>query len=121
MRFNPIPNSCAMVRRDAALRLGGFDPRYRYAMDYDLWLRLAERGTIITLDEPLAVRRMGSANVAARHERAQTWEAIRIRIAAIRRRHAGPAQAGALAVPALALLTPLWLKRAVRRARGQAV
>ena len=29
MRFNPIPNSCAMVRRGAVLDAGGFDPRYR--------------------------------------------------------------------------------------------
>ena len=72
LRFNPIPNSSAMVRRNAALAVGGFDPRYRYAMDYDLWLRLAERNVITTLDELLAVRLMGATNVAARKERAQT-------------------------------------------------
>ena len=43
MRFNPIPNSCAAFRREAALAAGGYDPRYLYAMEYDLWLRLAER------------------------------------------------------------------------------
>ena len=33
MRFNPIPNSCACLRRDAVLAVGGYDPRYLYATD----------------------------------------------------------------------------------------
>lgn len=119
LRFNPIPNSCAMVRRARAIAAGGFDTRYRYAMDYDLWLRLAESGVITTLDEVLAVRRMGQTNVAARNERAQTAEAIRIRVAALGRR--GNLQgATGLVLPLLSLATPLTLKRKLRRLRGQA-
>jgi glycosyltransferase involved in cell wall biosynthesis len=118
-RFNPIPNSCAMLRRLLALEAGGFDPRYRYAMDYDLWLRLAERNVITTLDEVLAVRRMGETNVAAEKERAQTAEAIRMRLAALRRRRS-LRDAHGLALPLLSLATPLGLKRALRRRLGQA-
>src|SRR5207302_3086187 len=36
LRFNPIPNTSAVYRRDAVLELGGYDERYRYAMEYDL-------------------------------------------------------------------------------------
>jgi GT2 family glycosyltransferase len=119
MRFNPIPNSCAMVRRATVLDAGGFDPRYLYAMDYDLWLRLAERGTIATIDEPLAVRVMGGANVAARKEWAQTAETVRLRIQALRRRHTIRGASG-LALPLVSLATPGTLKRARRRRLGQA-
>jgi glycosyltransferase involved in cell wall biosynthesis len=119
MRFNPIPNSCAMVRRAAVIEAGGFDSAYRYAMDYDLWLRLAERGKVVTLDESLAVRVMGGANVAVRAERAQTLEAIQIRLAALRRRRTLRGAAG-LALPLVSLVTPLPLKRVVRRRAGQA-
>ena len=119
LHFNPIPNSCAMVRRLAVLDAGGFDPRYSYAMDYDLWLRLAERHAIVTLAETLAVRRMGSGNVAARKERAQTAEAIRMRVSALRRRHTLRGSQG-LVTPLLSLATPLALKRARRRRLGQA-
>lgn len=119
LRFNPIPNSCAMVRRAPALALGGFNPRYRYAMDYDLWLRLAEGGLVTTIDETLAVRMMSGQNVAARNERAQTAEAIRIRASAIRRRRS-PLVLTGLLFPAAALATPLTLKRRLRRLRGQA-
>jgi glycosyltransferase involved in cell wall biosynthesis len=86
MRFNPIPNSCACFRREAALEVGGYDPGYLYAMDYDLWLKLAERHAVVTIDEPLATRRMSSRNVAARKERAQTAETIAMRTRALRRR-----------------------------------
>lgn len=117
--FNPIPNSCAMVRRALVLAAGGFDVRYRYAMDYDLWLRLADHWEIATLDETLAVRRMGGTNVAARKERAQTAEAIRIRLSAMRRRRSLRGVSG-LALPLASLATPLLLKRSLRRLRGQA-
>lgn len=119
LRFNPVPNSCAMVRRSAVLDVGGFNRRFRYAMDYDLWLRLAEQYVITTIDETLAVRRMSGANVAARRERAQTAEAIRIRVDALRRRRS-LAGCAALIWPAVSLVTPLTLKRTVRQIRGQA-
>src|SRR4051794_6372059 len=39
-RFNPIPNGSAAMRREVALAAGGYDERYRYAAEYDLWLRI---------------------------------------------------------------------------------
>src|SRR4051794_336070 len=71
LRFNPIPNGCAAFRRDAVRALGGYDRRYRYAAEYDLWLRIAERHRVVALDEELGTRVMGPGNVAARAERAQ--------------------------------------------------
>jgi glycosyltransferase involved in cell wall biosynthesis len=119
LRFNPIPNTSAAFRRDAVLAAGGYDPRYRYAMEYDLWLRLAERWTVMTLDEPLATRVMGAENVAARAERAQTREAIAIRLRALRRRRTLRGASG-LVAPVVSSLTPMALKRARRRRLGQA-
>ncbi|MCW3005600.1 MAG: glycosyl transferase family 2 [Solirubrobacterales bacterium] len=119
MRFNPIPNTSAAFRRDAVRAVGGYDPRYRYAMEYDLWLRLAERWEVIALDEPLATRVMGAGNVAARAERAQTREAIGIRLRALMRRRSLRG-IGGLVAPSVSYLTPLGLKRARRRRLGQA-
>jgi glycosyltransferase involved in cell wall biosynthesis len=119
LRFNPIPNTCVALRREAALDAGGYDPRYRYAMEYDLWLRLAERWRVVTLDEPLSTRVMGTTNVAARAERAQTSEAILIRLRALRRRRTLRGASGLL-LPLLAWLTPTSLKRIRRRRLGQA-
>jgi glycosyltransferase involved in cell wall biosynthesis len=41
LRRNQVPLSAAVVERQAALAAGGFDPAYRIAYDYSLWLRLA--------------------------------------------------------------------------------
>lgn len=119
MRFNPIPNSCAAIRRDVALALGGYDLRYRYAAEYDLWLRIAERHRLFAIDEALCTRVMGGANVAARAERAQTAEVIAIRLRALRRRRTLRG-AGSLLRPTLSYATPGALKRALRERRGQA-
>jgi glycosyltransferase involved in cell wall biosynthesis len=119
MRFNPIPNSGAAFRRDAVLAVGGYDPQYRYAMDYDLWLRIADEHVIFTIDEVLAVRRMSGSNVAARAERAQIRETLGIRAATMRRRRT-LAGARGLVLPIVSYVTPLPLKQALRRRVGQA-
>lgn len=119
MRFNPIPNGSAAFRRDVARTLGGYDPRYRYATEYDLWLRIAERHRLVALDEELCTRVMGGGNVAARAERAQLAEGIRIRARALRRRRT-PRGAGGLLRPALSYALPAPLKRTLRERRGQA-
>lgn len=119
LRFNPIPNGSALVRRDAALAVGGYDPRYRYATEYDLWLRLAERHRLLTLDEELGTRVMGGGNVAARAERAQLAEGLAIRLHALRRRRTLHGVSGLLR-PALSYALPMPVKRALRKRRGQA-
>jgi len=119
MNFNPIPNSSAAFRRDVAMALGGYDSRYRYATEYDLWLRIAEQYRVVTLDEELCTRVMGRANVAARAERAQLAEGIQIRLRALCRRRTLKGAAGLLR-PALSYALPIAAKRALRRRRGQA-
>lgn len=119
MHFNPIPNTGSAFRRDAVLALGGYDPRYRWATEYDLWLRLSERHRIHALAETLATRQMSTRNVAATREREQIAEAILIRLRAMRRRRSVRGASGL--VPYLvSYVTPLPLKRSLRRRLGQA-
>lgn len=119
MRFNPIPNGSAAFRRDVALELGGYDPRYRYATEYDLWLRIAERHRLFAIDEELSTRVMGGGNVAARAERAQLAEGLAIRARALRRRRSLRGVGGLLR-PGLSYALPAPLKRALRERRRQA-
>ncbi len=51
---NPVATSTVLVRKDALDAVGGFDERFRGPEDYDLWLRLAARYTLVRLDLPLA-------------------------------------------------------------------
>ena len=119
MRFNPIPNTCAAFRRGVVLRCGGYDPRYRYAMEYDLWLRLAEQHTVVNLADILAIRELGKANVASTREREQVAESIRLKVATLRRRRTLRGATG-LVRPTASLIVPDGVKGGLRRIRGQA-
>lgn len=66
LRGNFIAHPAAFVRRDAFIRSGGFDCSLKYAMDYDLWLRLARMSPPMGLDEYFSAfrRHAGSASTA---------------------------------------------------------
>ena len=48
-----LPHPGAMIRREALVALGGYREEYYGVEDHDLWLRLAERGRLANLPEPL--------------------------------------------------------------------
>src|SRR3954447_22393446 len=62
VRFNMIPGTAAAIRREVALAVGGFDPAFTAAQDYDLWLRIADHHRVVCLPDELAVRSHGPGN-----------------------------------------------------------
>jgi len=118
-RFNPIPGTCSMVRRSAAREAGDFDPRYRFAADYDLWSRISARHQLLCIQETLAVRQMHGSAAGTRHERDQIRETLRIRSGLIRRRRE-PLGVRHMLRPLISLAVPPGLKAAIRRRRGMA-
>jgi glycosyltransferase involved in cell wall biosynthesis len=52
------------VRREAFDRIGMLDERFRYSMDYDLWLRLGRLQPPVLLHEPLAAFRMAEGSLS---------------------------------------------------------
>ena len=52
------------VRRSAFDAVGLLDERFRYSMDYDLWLRLAKRSDPVVIDHPLAAFRMAEGSLS---------------------------------------------------------
>jgi glycosyltransferase involved in cell wall biosynthesis len=80
LRGNFIPHPATFIARDLIWRAGGFDPRLRYAMDYDLWLRLSHLATPIALPQPLAAFREHAGSLSTR-ERAQAMrEDLKVRL-----------------------------------------
>jgi glycosyltransferase involved in cell wall biosynthesis len=54
---NPMRCSAVTIRVAAHAEAGGFDPSYRYALDWDFWLRVARRWPVAWLSRPtVAVR-----------------------------------------------------------------
>jgi glycosyltransferase involved in cell wall biosynthesis len=72
---NFVVHSSVLLRRAVFERLGGFNPRFSIAADYDLWLRVSSQNRIAFLDEPLTIYRehhsMASASERATLESAE--------------------------------------------------
>jgi hypothetical protein len=65
--------STVMVPRALAVAVGGFDPELRNAGDWDLWLRIAERGLSVRgTFEPLVLYRVWGGNESRDHVRTAT-------------------------------------------------
>src|SRR2546421_7290538 len=80
-----------LFRRELALQAGGMDESLWYAADWDLWLKLSSKGTIVHHPEPLAAFRIHTASQTAR--RAARADALRLQFETVLRRHL-PAAAG---------------------------
>ena len=64
-----MAHGTAMVRRSALIEAGGYDERFQFAQDYDLWLRLSEIGELRNIGEYLyALRRWEGAITNAKKE-----------------------------------------------------
>jgi GT2 family glycosyltransferase len=54
---NPLRCSAVTIRAEAAASVGGFDPLFRYALDWDFWIKVARRFPVSWLGRPsVAVR-----------------------------------------------------------------
>jgi glycosyltransferase involved in cell wall biosynthesis len=106
-----VPHPATFVRRRLFGQVGVFDEQLRYAMDIDLWLRLAAHTPPVVLQRVLAIFRDHPGSVSSAHKllaRQEEWR--------VRRRYAAQAPL------AFALYCLRYLKRthALRRARAHA-
>jgi glycosyltransferase involved in cell wall biosynthesis len=77
LTHNFVSSPATFVRREAFDLVGNFEERFRYSMDYDVWLKLGRRSPPIVIDDPLACFRMAPGSLSmtgfekqfAEHER----------------------------------------------------
>lgn len=79
LRGNILFHPATFVRRGAIESAGAFDTRLRYAMDYDLWLRLGERSAPLSLDLPLACFRIHPDSTSVKQVDAAFREELAVR------------------------------------------
>ena len=66
LRRNIIPHCATFVKASVFSDLGPFDTRYRLAMDYDMWLRVAAKYEPVQIDDYLgAFRRHSGSSTSA--------------------------------------------------------
>ena len=79
-RFNPFFHSSIMIDRKLVQGVGGYNERFLYAQDYELWVRLMNHTQAAILPEILCYRRMGEGNISVRKERAQRLNALKAKV-----------------------------------------
>jgi glycosyltransferase involved in cell wall biosynthesis len=77
---------CAMIRREAFDRVGGYDESLDAAQDFDLWLKLAEVGRLANLPEVLLYYRLHANSVTCSRRLRQVRCIQSAHAAALRRR-----------------------------------
>lgn len=81
LRGNFIPHPATFVRRDWMLKAGCFDESRKYAMDYDLWLKLSKMGDPVEFGEPLAAFRVHGGSLSSANRVAAMDEDFKVRLA----------------------------------------
>lgn len=66
---NPVRCSAVTLRKAAHSQAGGFDPAYRYAVDWEFWLRLARSWSVAWLARPTVAVRWHPASETHRFKR----------------------------------------------------
>jgi glycosyltransferase involved in cell wall biosynthesis len=84
----PLIHSAATMRADAFHAASGYRPAFERAQDYDLWLRIALRGRITNLREPV-VRYRVHARQASTENVTKTATAVAVALGAARIRARG--------------------------------
>jgi glycosyltransferase involved in cell wall biosynthesis len=65
---NPIVFSSVLFSKSAILNNGGFDPLLKYAEDYDLLLKIAQKKELFFINQKLTYYRIHPANISRKYE-----------------------------------------------------
>ena len=68
---NSIFHGTVMMRREPILKIGGYNEKYKYSQDYDLWLRLSEHAQIRNIGEFLYLSRFDTKSISNMNKRQQ--------------------------------------------------
>lgn len=113
----PSIHGTTMFRRCDYEAVGGYRAQFRVAQDLDLWLRFAERGNHVPIDEVLYEARFATNSITAR-ARSRQVQAARLGLECARRRRAGLDEAPVLADVAVVTGRPLEPVTNLQRARA---
>lgn len=74
--WSALCHPAVMMRREAALRVGGYRPYFAPAEDFDFWLRMSQVGDLGNLDEVLLRYRFHPSSLSFRQARRQAFSVL---------------------------------------------
>ena len=84
IRYNPLSHSSIMIRTSLLIEEGGYNEKWRYAQDYELYFRLARLGKFANLPECLLKSRHSKKSITSSKNTAQSLCALRARWSGIK-------------------------------------
>lgn len=90
LKMNLLSHGSVMIRRVLFQALGGYRPFFRFAQDYDLWLRISEQYRLTNLVEVLYQWQIAPGAISARHYALQQAYRSLARQSALARRRNRP-------------------------------
>ena len=82
--YNPVAHPAVMLRKSVLSSVGGYDPAFTFAEDYELWLRIGKRYKFANLQEPLLKYRLHPAAIKSKSFRKAEINTIRAKMKAMR-------------------------------------
>ncbi len=79
LRVNRVIHPATFIRKSSFEKVGRFDTSLKYAMDYDLWLRLGRKADPVHLDQPIACSRMHSGSLSTAESKVAFAEEYQVR------------------------------------------
>lgn len=119
LRRNPFVHPSIMARRQALIKTGGYDESLAYSQDYDLYLRLIQKGQLANIPLKLIrFRRVLGEGVSFKHLKEQERCALKARWKALKSKEFHWYEAWKFIVPVLAYLLPARIQLAMMRMRN---
>jgi glycosyltransferase involved in cell wall biosynthesis len=115
IKYNNIIHPSVMMRRTVLDRTGYYDESFRYAQDYDLFLRMIAHTKAFNIPEHLLRYRVSSMSITGSKNRAQAWCALRARWNAIKSGTYSILSVVYLLRPLVGMILPLWSKRILKK------
>ena len=84
IKYNPFFHPAIMMRKDAVDAIGDYDEHFRYAQDYELYLRLSKKYAIANVGEILIQYRENKSSITTTKNKAQVGFVIEAKYKALR-------------------------------------
>tara|TARA_B100001971_G_C18221808_1_gene557701 strand:- start:148 stop:921 length:774 start_codon:yes stop_codon:yes gene_type:complete len=90
--YNPFCHSTIMIRKKTFTKSGGYNQKFKYSQDYELWVRILNLGNAEILKEELSVVRLAEQSTSNKNRRKQKLEDLQIRWDAFRQCGGNPGE-----------------------------
>ncbi len=117
--FNPFPHCAVMFRKEIQDSIGFYNEEFKYAQDYEFWIRIMTRYKVRNLPEVLVHKRYSNNMISVNKEKAQRFYAVKAKIRAIRLLNMSFAKTVYLLSDLMFLMLPYTIINIIRAMKGQ--